>query len=94
MGLSGLVLKCMECNNERSLDGIFSGQLSGIKCSGKMPWIKHSDGIKDHSEKCDLEVEARQRGAGDLYKPIHLSSLTIPPFDEKCLQILYDANLT
>ena len=30
MGLSGLVLKCMECNNERSLDGIFSGQLSGI----------------------------------------------------------------
>ena len=49
MGLSGLLLKCMECNNERSLDGIFSG-LSGIKCSGKMPWIKHSDGIKDHSE--------------------------------------------
>ncbi len=94
MGLSGLVLKCMKCNTERSLDGIFSGQLKGIKCLGKMPWIKHEDGIRDHSEKCDLEVEARQRGAGDLYKPIHLSSLTIPPFDEKCLQILYDANLT
>ena len=94
MGLSGLVLKCMKCNKERSLDGIFSGQLKSVKCFGNMPWIKQPDGIKDYKEDCDLEVEARQRGAGDLYKPIPLSSLTIPPFDDKCLEILYEANIT
>ena len=94
MGLSGLVLKCMKCNKERSMDGVFSGQLSGLKCFGQMPWIKQADGFKDYSENCDLEVEARQRGSGDLYKPVHLSSLTIPPFDEKSLEILNEADLT
>ncbi len=93
MGLSGLVLECLSCNKKRPLDGIYS-ELKGIKCSGSMPWLKDKDGFKDFREDCDLEIEPRQRGSGDLYKPQHLSSLTIPPFDEKSLEILHEANLT
>ena len=80
----------MGCGKDRSMEGIFSekSSLHALKCTGQMPWIKQSDGIKDFKEKCDLNVDIRQRGAGDLYKPLHMSSLTIPPFDDKSLKLL------
>jgi len=95
MGLSGLILKCMNCGKDRPMEGIFSekSSLHALKCTGQMPWIKQSDGIKDFTEKCDLHVDIRQRGAGDLYKPLHMSSLTIPPFDDKSLKLINDLGL-
>ncbi len=89
-GSLGLVGLKFQCNNEKckqtvSLQGIFSEKTlrqRGIKCSGKSLWIK------GEKEDCKEFPRVLQRGASNLYFPIKMSALSIPPwFDklDKCL---------
>ena len=77
-GLAGLVLSCIACKAERSMDGIFTQDgLKGVLCKGRRPWLPAAD------VACSKALHTMQRGASNLYFPITESALTIPPFSER-----------
>lgn len=76
-GLSSLRIKCDTCGVSESMEGIFSeGALQGLTCNGSTPWLK-----KDNSE-CGETLRVLQRGASNLYMPIEMSALSIPPWSD------------
>lgn len=76
-GLSGLIVMCTECQQRRSMEGVFSQDaLSGLRCRGKRPWLAGAD------EACQETPRTLQRGASNLYFPNISSSLDIPPWSD------------
>ncbi len=76
-GLSGMILSCPECCAERSMDGIFNVQnWKGFHCKGKRPWLRTD------STTCDSQPRVLQRGASNLYFPVIVSALSIPPWSD------------
>lgn len=78
-GHAGLILSCPHCGARRSMDGIFSNRTweRFSKCSGKRPWLAAAD------ETCDCYPQAVQRGASNLYFPVVVSALSIPPWSDR-----------
>lgn len=75
-GLSSLYLTC-KCGAERNMGDIFSkGILKGHPCQGHMPWLK------ENKEECGEELRVLHRGASNLYFPIEISALSIPPWSD------------
>ncbi|WP_197043679.1 DUF1998 domain-containing protein [Saccharothrix sp. NRRL B-16314] len=76
-GLNSLVVRCVSCKGERSLDGLTTkiglSQI-GSKCSGRQPWQDPTD-----AEHCSEPVVAMQRGASSVYFPTVESAIDIPP---------------
>lgn len=89
-GLAGLVVRCPECRQKRSLDGAFRKKaLAGLKCQAKRPWLRTDD------DTCDCSGEAGtyrvvQRGASNLYYPVIESALDIPPWTRRLERVLGD----
>ena len=82
-GLSGLILSCPECKASKSMDGIFNvHNWKGLRCNGKRPWLR-SD-----SETCDKQPRILQRGASNLYFPVLVSALSIPPWSDRLQESL------
>ena len=82
-GLAGLILSCNSCGARRSMDGVFSSRaLKGLKCNGHRPWLAADN------ETCDREPRALQRGASNLYFPVLVSALSIPPWSDALQQAL------
>ena len=83
-GHAGLILSCPECKARRSMDGIFSTSTweRFALCSGKRPWLAAAP------ESCDLNPQAVQRGASNLYFPVIESALSIPPWSDKLQEVL------
>lgn len=82
-GLGGLRLSCLQCQASRSMEGIFAEQTwQGFRCDGRRPWLAAAD------EACDHGVRAVQRGATNIYFPVTLSSLDIPPWSDVLQQQL------
>ena len=78
-GLSSLYLICTNktCGAIRSMGDIFSkGALRGNKCKGHMPWLR------ENREECGQELRVLQRGASNLYFPVEVSALSIPPWSD------------
>ncbi|MEE4356530.1 MAG: DUF1998 domain-containing protein [Desulfococcaceae bacterium] len=76
-GLSGLILRCPECDASKSMDGIFSAETwRGFPCRGRRPWLA------GQNETCDSQPRALQRGASNLYFPVLASALSIPPWSD------------
>ena len=76
-GLSGLILSCPECKVSKSMDGIFNvHNWKGLRCNGKRPWLRTD------SETCDKQPRILQRGASNLYFPVLVSALSIPPWSD------------
>lgn len=81
-GLSGMILSCPDCGASKSMDGIFSSQnWTGLQCRGKRPWL-------GDSVTCDLQPNIVQRGASNLYFPIQVSALSIPPWSDRLQESL------
>jgi len=72
--LADMVVRCKTCGAWRTLAGAtYPGSLNGFRCSGKRPWLMDS-------EDCNENVIPLQRGASNVYFPILVSSISIPPW--------------
>lgn len=88
-GLQGLRVHCVTCNRGRSLAGVFGdGALRGCHCRGNRPWL---DGHVSQEKGCNRPLRALQRGASNLYFPVHASALSIPPYSQQLFALLSDA---
>ena len=74
--LASVVIEC-SCGAEASMQGAFQrGALGGIAgCSGARPWL--SDAVE-----CDRQPRVLQRGASNVWFPVNVSALSIPPWSE------------
>ena len=80
--LSDLELTCKTCGARTTLAGALQKEkLISIDCQGNRPWLQ------DHI-KCDEKVIPLQRGASNVYFPITVSSLSIPPWSRNVNAIL------
>lgn len=76
-GLAAFKLRCLECEAERSMDGCFgSPDVAKLGCSGHRPWLG------DQEAGCQGDVHVLQRGASNIYFPLTLSSIDIPPWSD------------
>ena len=77
-GLAGLILSCPKCKQRRSMEGIFSKRTFGaLNCSGRRPWLAATP-----EPACQRVPRAVQRGASNLYFPVTVSALDIPPWSD------------
>ena len=77
IGLSGLYLVCIGCGAGISMDGIFGQDvLQGLSCKGRKPWNGKA------TEDCEATPRVLQRGASNLYFPVEVSALSIPPWSD------------
>ena len=77
-GLAGLILKCLECEAQRSMEGCFGPDAVPGRCPGHRPWL----GI-DAAEACSSQPRVVQRGASNIYFPVVESTLDIPPWSDE-----------
>src|ERR1700754_602273 len=78
-GLAGLILSCPRCDSRRSMDRVFSEETwqTFPNCRGKRPWLAGAD------QSCSHKARAVQRGASNLYFPVVVSALSIPPWSDR-----------
>lgn len=83
-GLAGLILSCPSCHARRSMDRVFSEDTweTFPNCRGKRPWLAGAD------EECQHKARAVQRGASNLYFPVVVSALSIPPWSDQLQEAL------
>ena len=73
-GLAGLLLSCTICGSERSMDGCTSRDSMGsLPCAGHRHWL-------GDSEECTESPQLTLRGATNVYFPVIVSALDIPPW--------------
>lgn len=79
-GLAGLELKCEGCGAKRSFENAFQKKaLAGLaRCDGRSQWL----GPAARVPTCTRVPRVVQRGASNLYFPVTVSALAIPPFTE------------
>lgn len=83
-GLAGLILSCPNCHARRSMDRVFSEETweTFPNCRGRRPWLAGAD------ETCEHKARAVQRGASNLYFPVVVSALSIPPWSDQLQEAL------
>lgn len=83
-GLDGIIIRCITCDAERSMQGCFSKDaLKGYKCPGKRPWIvaydKDSKSEKIWVDKyCNAIPRTLLRSGNNVYYPVTESAITLP----------------
>lgn len=83
-GLGGLILSCPSCHARRSMDRVFSEDTweTFPNCRGRRPWLAGAN------ETCEHKARAVQRGASNLYFPVVVSALSIPPWSDQLQEAL------
>ena len=85
-GLDSIVIHC-SCGAYRTMAGCMNkDSLQGYKCHGKRPWIMKKDDPLDYN--CKAPMRCLQRGASNVYFPVTVSALTIPPLSDTLSQII------
>jgi hypothetical protein len=87
-GLAGLVVRCYceRCRGKvgRSLEGVFRNEaLSRLRCYANRPWLDDSS-----PEGCARRIRALLRGASNVYFPVTVSAISIPPFSRNLFQVI------
>ncbi len=77
-GLAGLILTCLGCGAQRSMEGCFGPDAIPKPCHGRRPWLG-----ADADEHCEAEPRVVQRGASNIYFPVVVSALDIPPWSDE-----------
>jgi hypothetical protein len=73
--LAGIKIDCSECGRTRSLAGAFEEDAITTPCCGAQPWLGRE--IGEH--QCGHKLRAVQRGGANVYFPLVVSSIFIPP---------------
>ena len=76
-GLAGLILRCLGCNSQRSMEGCFDPKALPGGCQGRRPWLG-----TDADEPCSASPRVVQRGASNIYFSVVESALDIPPWSD------------
>src|SRR5574344_369825 len=92
-GLDSIIVKCLDCGKTRSMQGCMSKEaLKGYKCYGYMPWVGMRDENGDllspknknnryrDNKECRAQLRTLQRTANNVYYPVKIGALTIPPW--------------
>ena len=74
-GQAGLILKCLGCEAERSMEGCLGPDAIPGPCKGRRPWLG-----TNADEPCTEKPRVVQRGASNIYFPVVESALDIPPW--------------
>jgi hypothetical protein len=78
-GLAGLMLICTKCEQGRSMDGCFSqNALAGLNCRGIRHWLGDTEQCAEANPP-----RALLRGATNVYFPVIVSALDIPPWSSE-----------
>jgi hypothetical protein len=85
--LSGILIRCLDCGEHRTLAGSFEydqdsgGPLSrlGEMCRGDRPWLGETD---CNEARCGGHLRVLQRGASNVYFPHTISSIYLPLWAE------------
>lgn len=73
--IADVVVRCRECQQQRTLTDAFAEGRGALgRCDGRRPWLGPAE-----REGCDETLRAMLRGASNVYFPIVLSALSIPP---------------
>jgi len=79
-GLDSIIISC-ECGAVRSMAGCMNkDSLQGLKCPGNRPWGGNK--AKDTIINCNAHLRCLQRGASNVYFPVTVSALTVPPLSD------------
>jgi hypothetical protein len=78
---SDLAVQCDVCDGRRSLEGALKPLR--FTCGGYRPWDRSRN-----QEPCDQPLRGLMRGASNVYFPIPVSSLDIPPFSRQIVRDL------
>lgn len=76
-GLAGLILTCLGCRAQRSMEGCFGLDAIPGQCHGRRPWLG-----ADADEPCTTKPRVVQRGASNIYFSVIESALDIPPWSD------------
>lgn len=87
-GLAGLIVRCYcgSCKGKvgRSLEGVFRNDALGrLRCQGNRPWLDDRS-----AEGCNRPVRALLRGASNVYFPVTVSAISIPPYSRNLFQLI------
>lgn len=87
-GFAGLVARCYceRCRGKvgRSLEGVFRNEaLQRLRCYARRPWLDD-----ESPEGCARRVRALLRGASNVYFPVTVSAISIPPFSRSLFQLI------
>lgn len=75
-GLAGLLLSCRACKQSKPMEGCFGlDAIAPVGCRGRRPWLAEAD-----EPTCGGTMRGLQRGASNVYFPVTLSALSIPPW--------------
>lgn len=85
--LSGILIRCTDCQAQRTLRGSFEfneargGPLTqlGEMCRGARPWLGESGGS---TNQCGQHLRVLQRGASNVFFPFTVSSIYLPLWAE------------
>ena len=82
-GLESIHLRC-ECGAKTTMQGCMDANaVAGFKCHGAMPWLgknPEGKGWFEDREECNAMLRVLQRTANNVYYPVTISALTIPPY--------------
>jgi hypothetical protein len=91
-GLSGVIIQCINCDKKKSLEGVLTSEgllKRGIGCSGDSPWLL-DEKKKIITENCSEVAQAVQKSSSNIYFPIIVSSIYIPPIKLGFDQVVID----
>ena len=77
-GLAGLILTCLGCGAQRSMEGCFGPDAIPGLCQGRRPWLGTGA-----DEPCTEKPRVAQRGASNIYFSVVESALDIPPWSDE-----------
>lgn len=96
-GLGGIHIYCETCGASTTMAGCMDkNALRGLKCHGKMPWLGYNPDTRSWYQdprECHASLRVLQRSANNVYYPVNVSALTIPPWSEKLFSVFDQRNV-
>ena len=83
--LDSKIIVCKNCGCERSLGRALTRggirTIAGLSCAGRSPWLRDQ-----WHRNCNFPPRGMLKGATNIYFPVTMSALTIPPFSDELSQ--------
>ena len=82
-GLESIRIQCA-CGASNTMANCLNKEaLAGLTCRGDSPWLG-----KGYKEECGRELRALMRGSNNVYYPITVNALTIPPWSNEINRVI------